>query len=138
MVCTDVGASFRVVTDPETGKKFSEIVAPNDSYSLAKAQVNILGMLEEWSQYADDPAGFRPKLPLHPTAEDTKMIAQRMYEKAPQRQRLGMKGRTQVINSFSSDRYLREHEQMLWIGKYHSDGYNGRKMPLSSASSSTL
>ncbi|RMZ75833.1 hypothetical protein DV737_g5106, partial [Chaetothyriales sp. CBS 132003] len=138
VVCTDVGASFRVVTEPETGKKFSACVAPNDSYLLAKAQVSILAMIDEWSEYADDPPGYRPKMPLKPTPEETKMIAARMYEKAPQRQRLGMKGRTQVINSFSSERYLREHEQLLWIGKGMSPSFAMRSTPLVSAMSSAV
>ncbi|RMZ78616.1 hypothetical protein DV738_g3716, partial [Chaetothyriales sp. CBS 135597] len=138
VVCTDVGASFRVVTDPETGKKFSACIAPNDTYLLAKAQVSILAMLDEWSEYADDPPGYRPKMPLKPTPEETKMIAARMYEKAPQRQRLGMKGRTQVINSFSSERYLREHEQLLWIGKGMSPSFAARSTPLVSAMSSAV
>ena len=46
VVCTDVGASFRVVTDPVTWEKFSAVVAPNDALSLARAQVNIMGLLE--------------------------------------------------------------------------------------------
>ncbi|RMZ88309.1 hypothetical protein DV736_g4460, partial [Chaetothyriales sp. CBS 134916] len=138
VVCTDVGASFRVVTEPETGKKFSACIAPNDSYLLAKAQVSILAMLDEWSEYADDPPGYRPKMPLKPTPEETKMIAARMYEKAPQRQRLGMKGRTQVMNSFSSERYLREHEQLLWIGKGMSPSFAMRSTPLVSAMSSAV
>ena len=138
VVCTDVGASFRVVTDMETGKRFSAVVAPNDSYSLAKAQVNILGMLDEWSEYTDDPKDYKPKIPLQMTAEDSRMIQQRMYDKAPFRQKLGMKGRANVLDSFSSERYLREHEQMLWIGKYRSESWNRRMTPLLSESSSQL
>lgn len=123
VVCTDVGASFRVVTDPETGKRFSAVVAPNDSFSLARAQVNILAMLDEWSEYADDKPGYRPKLSPHPSKEEVAEYTKRMYEKSEQRRRLGMMGRANVFNSFSSDRYLREHEQMLWIGKYQSGTY---------------
>ncbi|TKA72816.1 hypothetical protein B0A49_05480 [Cryomyces minteri] len=124
VVCTDVGASFRVVTDPVTWKKFSAVVAPNDSYSLAKAQINVLGLLDEWSEYADDEPGYRPKLSLHPTPEEVKMATKRMYEKTEQRRRLGMLGRANVLNSFSSDRYLREHEQMLWIGKFDINNFH--------------
>ncbi|KAK4984016.1 hypothetical protein LTR50_006855 [Elasticomyces elasticus] len=120
VVCTDVGASFRVVTDPVTWKKFSAVVAPNDSYSLAKAQIDVLGLLDEWSEYADDAPGVRPKLSLPPTPEEVQMATERMYAKTEQRRRLGMLGRANVLSSFSSDRYLREHEQMLWIGKCQS------------------
>ncbi|KAK3719243.1 hypothetical protein LTR37_004462 [Vermiconidia calcicola] len=127
VVCTDVGASFRVVTDPVTWKKFSAVIAPNDAYSLAKAQVEVLGLLGEWSKYAGDAPGFQvPKLSLHPTAEEAKAITARMYEKAEKRRELGMMGRANVLNSFSEGRYLREHEQMLWIGKQQSPRYLSR------------
>ncbi|KAF7191169.1 hypothetical protein HII31_07529 [Pseudocercospora fuligena] len=127
VVCTDVGASFRVVTDPVTWKKFSAVVAPNDSYSLAKAQINVLALLDEWAEFAEDPPGPAPKLSLHPTKEEVAMITKRMYEKEEQRHKLGMMGRTNVLNSFSSDRYLREHEQMLWIGKCQSPAYLAKR-----------
>ncbi|EHK96798.1 putative Exopolysaccharide phosphotransferase [Glarea lozoyensis 74030] len=107
VVCTDV------VTDPVTWDRFSAVVAPNDAVSLARAQVNVLALLDEWSKYADDPPDFNPKLSLTPTAEEVAIIQKRMYEKQEQRRRLGMMGRDNVLNSFSEGRYLREHEQML-------------------------
>ena len=109
VVCTDVGASFRVVTDPVTWKKFSAVVAPNDSMSLARAQIEVLGLLGEWSEYAEDPPGESPKLSLRPGKEEVEMITKRMYAKEDQRRNLGMMGRKNVLSSFSSDRYLREH-----------------------------
>ncbi|PIA89522.1 hypothetical protein CB0940_07528 [Cercospora beticola] len=126
VVCTDVGASFRVVTDPITWKKFSAVVAPNDSYSLARAQVEVLALLGEWGQYAEDAPGERHKLPLHPGKEEVEQITKRMYAKEDQRRKLGMMGRANVLNSFSSHRYLREHEQMLWVGKTQSPSYLAR------------
>lgn len=141
VVCTDVGASFRVVTDPVTWKKFSAVVAPNDSLSLARAQVNVLALLDEWSEYADDAPGYRPKMSLNPSQEEVKMITGRMYEKTEQRRRLGMVGRNNVLSSFSSDRYLREHEQMLWIGKTQSPSYiakSGRSTPTTTGSIMSL
>jgi hypothetical protein len=109
-----VGASFWVVTDPITSKRFSAVVPPNDALSLARAQVNVLALLDE---------GDRPKSPAQPTGEEEERITKRMYEKTEQRRRLGMLGRTNVLNSFSSERYLREDEQMLWIGKYRCSSY---------------
>lgn len=123
VVCTDVGASFRVVTDPVTWKKFSAVVAPNDAHSLARAQINVLALLDEWSEYADDKPGYRPRMTHSPTSEEVTMITKRMYEKTAQRRTLGMMGRKNVLNSFSSEGYLREHEQMLWIGKDQSPSY---------------
>jgi hypothetical protein len=118
VVCTDVGASLRVLTDPEDGKRYSEVVAPNDAYGLARAQINLLAMLDEWAQYADDEPGVSaPILPHKPTAKDVEIITRRMYEKSDHRRKLGMMARGIVQKSFGGERYLREHEQMLWIGK---------------------
>ena len=118
VVCTDVGASLRVLTDPETGEKYSEIVAPNDPLSLARAQINILAMIDKWVKYAEDgPGEAAPILPVHPTTRDVEIITKRMYDKSPQRKALGMRARSIVQNSFSGERYLREHEQMLWVGR---------------------
>ncbi|PVH97644.1 glycosyltransferase family 4 protein [Periconia macrospinosa] len=118
VVCTDVGASLRVLTDPDDGKRYSEVVAPNDAYGLARAQINLLAMLDEWAQYADDPADKpAPILPHKPTPYDVEIITRRMYEKTDQRRKLGMMARNIVQKSFGGERYLREHEQMLWIGK---------------------
>jgi glycosyltransferase involved in cell wall biosynthesis len=47
VVCTDVGASLRVLTDPDTGDCFSSVVAPNDARNLARAQINFLALLDE-------------------------------------------------------------------------------------------
>ncbi|KAE8386581.1 hypothetical protein BDV23DRAFT_140948 [Aspergillus alliaceus] len=116
VVCTDVGASLRVLSDPDDFSRYSAVVAPNDAHALAKAQITMLGLLGEWSQYTDDtePA---PVLTSSPTPEDVAKITRRMYEKSEYRRKLGMKTRDIVQKSFSGDRYLREHEQMLWIGK---------------------
>lgn len=137
VVCTDVGASFRVVTDPATWKKFSAVVGPNDAYSLARAQINVLGLLDEWSEYAEDEPGYRPKLSLRPSSEEVAMITKRMYEKTEQRRRLGMLGRKNILSSFSGDRYLREHEQMLWVGKLLSPSYRARSTQIQSSSQSS-
>jgi glycosyltransferase involved in cell wall biosynthesis len=141
VVCTDVGASFCVVTGP-TGDRFSEVVPPNDSESLARAQISVLALLGRWSAYAEDtPESPAPVLRYpSPTPEEVQQITQRMYDKTAQRRRLGMLGRENVLQNFSSERYLREHEQMLWIGKYHSRTYHQRssRPPSTSNSSSWL
>jgi hypothetical protein len=124
VVCTDVGASLRVLTHPESNERYSEIVAPNDPLSLARAQINILALLDQWTQYAeDDPDCPAPILPIDPTAEDVEIITQRMYDKQDQRRALGMMARKIVQTSFSGERYLREHEQMLWVGKTRYESY---------------
>ncbi|KAK2764485.1 hypothetical protein FQN54_009180 [Arachnomyces sp. PD_36] len=116
VVCTDVGASLRVLSDPDDFSRFSAVVAPNDARALARAQINMLALLGEWSQYAEDTSPA-PVLTSSPTREEVAIITKRMYEKSDQRRKLGMMTRNIVQKSFSGDRYLREHEQMLWIGK---------------------
>ncbi|KAL4918814.1 hypothetical protein BDW62DRAFT_58173 [Aspergillus aurantiobrunneus] len=116
VVCTDVGASLRVLSDPDDFSRFSAVVAPNDALALARAQISMLALLGEWSQYTDDTTP-PPILPSSPTPADVARITQRMYEKTEHRRKLGMMTRKIVQKSFSGDRYLREHEQMLWIGK---------------------
>lgn len=116
VVCTDVGASLRVLSDPDDSSRFSAVVAPNDALALAKAQISMLALLGEWSQYSGD-SESAPILTSLPTPEEVTIITRRMYEKTEQRRELGMKTRQIVQKSFSGARYLREHEQMLWIGK---------------------
>lgn len=136
VVCTDVGASLRVLTDLETNECYSSIVAPNDADALAKAQIHMLAMMGEWYVYSDEqtaqPAGHTSgthcetpvnitTLPDKPTQADIDFITRRMYTETPARRRLGMLGRNIVKKSFDGARYLREHEQMLWIGKAQKD-----------------
>ncbi|KAF4637772.1 hypothetical protein G7Y89_g291 [Cudoniella acicularis] len=122
VVCTDVGASLRVLTDPDTGACYSAVVAPNDARNLARAQINFLALLDEWAPYAEDPEGFvAPTIGDKPTADNIATITKRMYEKTKQRKALGMRSREIVQKSFGGERYLREHEQMLWIGKARYD-----------------
>lgn len=116
VVCTDVGASLRVLSDPDDSSRFSAVVAPNDAVALARAQISMLAMIGEWSQYAED-TEEPPVLSSSPTPEEVEKITRRMYEKRNQRRNLGMMTRKIVQKSFSGDRCLREHEQMLWIGK---------------------
>jgi glycosyltransferase involved in cell wall biosynthesis len=120
VVCTDVGSSFCVVTDPTTGQKFSEVVAPNDPTSLAAAQIRILALLGPWVEFAEDKEKVPPTLSLRPSGEEVETITRRMYEKAEQRRKLGLLGRENIYRNFSSERYLREHEQMLRLGDYRS------------------
>lgn len=121
VVCTDVGASFCVVTGRDSGERFSEVVAPNDPVSLAGAQIRVLALLGQWAAFAEDNDGYTPPtLSLQPSPEEVQQISRRMYDKAEQRRKLGLLGRENIYKNFSSERYLREHEQMLWLGKYRS------------------
>jgi glycosyltransferase involved in cell wall biosynthesis len=140
VVCTDVGASFCVVTDRATGDRFSEVVPPNDAESLARAQISVMALLGKWSAYAEDaPGTSAPVLAYpNPTPKQVQQISQRMYDKTEQRRRLGMLGRENVLKNFSEHRYLREHEQMLWIGKYRSPSYQVQNSTPSSSHNSDI
>jgi glycosyltransferase involved in cell wall biosynthesis len=133
VVCTDVGASFCVVTDEESGERFSEVVAPNDSESLARAQISVMALIGQWSEYGEDEPGFSVPVLEYPTPkpESVAAINSRMIAKQEQRRKLGMMGRKNVLKNFSSERYLREHEQMLWIGKYSSPSHRQHRRPAS-------
>ncbi|KAJ9653869.1 hypothetical protein H2201_009089 [Coniosporium apollinis] len=79
-------------------------------------------MLDEWAPYAEDEPGTPvPVLPVKPTREDVERITKRMYDKTEHRRKLGMMARDIVQRSFSGERYLREHEQMLWVGKARNE-----------------
>lgn len=126
IVCTDVGATFQVLTDPDDPKKrYGAVLAPNDYRSLARAQIAMLAVMEEWEEYGNDehPVG---SLPEQFSPEDVERITQRMYEKTAERRKLGLQLRKIVQKSFSGDRYLREHEQMLWLGKHRSEASRRR------------
>jgi glycosyltransferase involved in cell wall biosynthesis len=121
IVCTDVGATFQVLTDPDDPKRrYGSVVAPNDPRALARAQISLLAVMDEWVEYGEDEVPPAPS-PEHFTPAEVERITKRMYEKTPQRRKLGLQLRKVVQKSFSGDRYLREHEQMLWIGKYQTE-----------------
>lgn len=129
IVCTDVGASFRVVTDVKGDEPFSAIVGPNDVYALARAQIDLLALLDDFGNSDPSLGGAKPTMPYEPTPADVERVTQRMYGGMAERRRLGFLGRKNVLKSFSGDRYLREHEQMLWIGKHASASYSVRAKP---------
>jgi Glycosyl transferases group 1 len=126
IVCTDVGATFQVLTDPDNPKRrYGTVIAPNDHRALARAQISLLSVMDEWEEYGEDEISPGPT-PDKFTQEDVTRITRRMYEKTPQRRKLGSQLRRIVQKSFSGDRYLREHEQMLWIGKLQYDSRRRR------------
>ena len=126
VIATDVGATALVISDPKDPKiRYGEIVPPNDSVALARAQIQILSMSGPWAKYCgDDP----PPMPEVFTTEDVDRITQRMYDKTDERRALGLKGRETVLHSFNGDRYLREHEQMYWIGGHRAKQRANKKL----------
>jgi glycosyltransferase involved in cell wall biosynthesis len=120
IVATEVGATALVLTDPDDSTtRYGEVVPPNDPAALARAQVNLLAMLGEWTKYTGETAPT-PTLPIEISASDVVWILKRMHDKTKERQALGLKSREVVLRSFHGNRYLREHEQMYWIQWHHS------------------
>lgn len=78
----------------------------------------MLAVCGKWSSFATDNGGaYATGIPDHPTPEQVAAIQQRMYDQADARRALGANMRNTVLAKFDGDRYLREHEQMLWIGQ---------------------
>jgi hypothetical protein len=121
IVATEVGATALVMTDPEDQeKRYGEVVPPNDPLALARAQLNILGMVGPWAKFTEEAEGdpsvlSQAVLPDDITPSDVDWLTSRMYEKSEDRRRLGLLSREVVLHSFHGNRYLREHEQMYWI-----------------------
>ncbi|KAK4191033.1 family 4 putative glycosyltransferase [Podospora australis] len=121
IVATAVGATALVLTNPDDPSvRYGEVVPPNDPTALARAQIAMLAMAGPWSKFAGD-VDRRGSVPPHLlmpdtlTENDVKWLTKRMYDKAPDRRKLGMLGRQMVLRGFHGKRYLREHEQMYWI-----------------------
>jgi hypothetical protein len=85
----------------------------------------MLAVMDEWEEYGEDEMPVGPT-PETFTVEDVARITKRMYDKTKQRRNLGLRLRKIVQKSFSGDRYLREHEQMLWLGKYRNEAIRRR------------
>ncbi|KAH7009665.1 hypothetical protein EDB80DRAFT_776044 [Ilyonectria destructans] len=122
IVATEVGATALVLTDPQNPDlRYGEVVPPNDPMALARAQISILSMVGQWTNFTDE-AGQKntPTLPDEITPTDVEWLTKRFYAKAEYRRELGMLSRKVVLHSFHGNRYLREHEQMFWIQWHQS------------------
>ncbi|KAI3393112.1 hypothetical protein diail_4710, partial [Diaporthe ilicicola] len=119
IVCTDVGATKLVLQDPDDAEKlYGEVILPNRPRDLARAQIEMLAVCGKWSTFATDNGGeFVRGLPDRPTSDQVAQVQQRMYDQYESRRALGLNMRNTVLRKFDGDRYLREHEQMLWVGQ---------------------
>jgi glycosyltransferase involved in cell wall biosynthesis len=134
IVATEVGATAQVLTDADDASiLYGEVVPPNDPVSLARAQLSLLAMLGPWARYTTD-ARAPPALPSKFSAADVEWITARMYDKAADRRRLGLKLREVVLRKFSGERYLREHEQMYWVQRHMSEQRDSARLARLAAS----
>eukprot|EP00124_Ichthyophonus_hoferi_P002376 Ihof_evm5s159 gene=Ihof_evmTU5s159 len=120
VVCTDVGGSREVLSDTIPGQPvdpsvtYGRIVPPRSPSDLAMAQLEIFGMFNGLEQIVDPPC--KEVVSLEANKEPKVMLA-RMLDPTvrAKRRRLGLLLRCRVYKVFPISRYLREHEQQLWI-----------------------
>jgi glycosyltransferase involved in cell wall biosynthesis len=110
-VATDVGGSSLLVSDPVSGQRFGTVVPARSPEQLARAQVEVLAMIGPMDpdESGLTVADFAPIKPGGASLED------RMFQMIAARRHLGLKFRVYLLRDFSLQRYLREHEQVLWI-----------------------
>lgn len=103
VICTDVGGSREVVTGDVV---FGRVVPPRNPYAAARGILEVLAMCDtkELDELLRDPQALSARI------ESTETIRRR--------RELGMKFRQFVLENFGMERYLKEHEQQLWLGAF--------------------
>jgi hypothetical protein len=103
VICTDVGGSREVVTGDTV---FGRVVPPRNPVAAARGILEVLAMCDskELENLLHDPQALNARI------ESTETIRRR--------RELGMKFRQFVLENFAMERYLKEHEQQLWLGAF--------------------
>ena len=85
---------------------FGRVVPPRNPYAAARGILEVLAMCDskELDELLRDPAALSARI------ESTETIRRR--------RELGMKFRQFVLENFGMERYLKEHEQQLWLGAF--------------------
>jgi glycosyltransferase involved in cell wall biosynthesis len=115
IVCTEAGGSREVIQDE--GRVLGRTVNPCSPIALAFGQLAVLGLYDGLEKYVDENAEGA-NLMDYIAQGRSKEIEERILAMRAKRRMLGEQLRASVIQKFSGERYLREHEQMLWIGKF--------------------
>ncbi|KNC84851.1 hypothetical protein SARC_02933 [Sphaeroforma arctica JP610] len=122
VVCTDVGGSREVLSDTTPGETidplitYGRIVAPRAPADLARAQLEIMGLLDGVERIVD-PKYTDDDVKLEDIRHDHSQLLGRLMDPRikAKRRRLGLLLRSRVFRVFPISRYLREHEQQIWI-----------------------
>jgi outer membrane biosynthesis protein TonB len=130
VVCTDVGGSREVLSDTVPGHAidpmitYGRIVPPRSPADLAVAQLEVMGLLNGVEKIVD--ATCYTTVTLDSLAHDPKALLARMMDPVikKKRRRLGLMLRVRTFRVFPIARYLREHEQQLWIGALQCDHWD--------------
>ncbi|RKP04048.1 hypothetical protein CXG81DRAFT_7368, partial [Caulochytrium protostelioides] len=117
IVCTEAGGSREIIQGPGN-HLYGRNVSPGSPYELALGQLAVLGLFDGLEDVANgrDPDPNADKLVDWISARRFADISERIMAKRLERRKLGLALRAHVLKKFSGTRYLREHEQMLWIG----------------------
>jgi len=146
VVCTDVGGSREVLSDTKHGcpidhkLTYGRIVPPQSPSDLAIGIVEVMGMLNGLEQVLDPacksfvtlnqllkPAGatldckstpLKSEYTASGSVANKSLLYQRLMDKTVQskRRHVGLRLRARVFGTFDIKRYLRQHEQQIWIG----------------------
>ncbi|KAF5651843.1 glycosyl transferase [Fusarium sp. NRRL 25303] len=108
IVATEVGTTASVLTDPnKPEQQYGEVVPPNDSMALVRAQLSMLSMVGPWSKFTADSQEKPPVFPDEVLPEHIEWLTRRFYVKPNDRRQLGSLSREVVLRSFHASRYLR-------------------------------
>ncbi|KAJ3340121.1 hypothetical protein HDU93_007346 [Gonapodya sp. JEL0774] len=127
VVCTDVGGSREVASDLVTGEVYGAIVPAGREHQLARAILSVLAVTDGLEDIAGEPrvpaAKISDFLSLGP--EGAGMLEVRMKDPAIKaaRQRVGLRLRQRVIQTFSIAKYLRVHEQIMSLGTAYAESH---------------
>eukprot|EP00127_Corallochytrium_limacisporum_P003734 Clim_evm66s152 gene=Clim_evmTU66s152 len=127
VVCTDVGGSREVLSDTIPGqrldpmKTYGRVVPPASSSDLAKGIMEVMGMTDDLENIVDRSA---VRLTLESFRGKPAKLLERMMdpEVRQKRRALGLRLRARVFRVFGIHRYLREHEQLMWVAAMNSEG----------------
>ncbi|KXS19440.1 glycosyltransferase family 4 protein [Gonapodya prolifera JEL478] len=131
VVCTDVGGSREVVSDLRSGTVYGAIVPPGQAQQLARAILSVLAVADGLDAVAGESFVAPVKLVDYlsrgesgVTELEARITDPRVKEA---RRRLGMLLRERTIRTFSLAKFLRVHEQVMYLGTAYS-GYKANRV----------
>ncbi|XP_063934657.1 uncharacterized protein LOC135146429 [Zophobas morio] len=134
VVCTDVGGSREVFSDAPPGEPidptltYGRLVPPRSPSDLAVAQLEIMTMTNGMEKIVDK--NCNNVVSLEKLKQDPDAMLRRMMDPLikAKRRHLGLMLRSRVYRVFPISRYLRQHEQLLWIAALQCDDWELSQM----------
>eukprot|EP00128_Syssomonas_multiformis_P004650 Colp12_sorted_trinity150504_noHs@24569 len=108
-------------------RTYGRIVPPHAPHDLGYAIMEVLSMTGGLEQIVDPSA---PYVSLESFRGKPELLTQRMQDATikMKRRNLGLRLRARVFKVFPIQRYLREHEQLMWIAAMQSSGATVQRM----------